>query len=94
MKQKIQWWLLGGGRHDLFQIISTVILVCKKKFRSSCHGSAITSLTSICEDAGLIPGLTRGLRIWCCCELCVGCRHVSDLVLLWLWCSLAAAAPI
>jgi len=24
----------------------------------------------------------------------VGCRHSSDLVLLWLWCSLAAVAPI
>ena len=24
----------------------------------------------------------------------VGCRHGSDLVLLWLWCRLAATAPI
>ena len=24
----------------------------------------------------------------------VGCRHRSDLALLWLWCRLAAAAPI
>ena len=31
------------------------------------------------EDAGLIPGLAQG---------------VKDLVLLWLWCRLAATAPI
>ena len=34
---------------------------------------------SIHEDAGLIPGLTQ---------------RVKDLVLLWLWCRLAAAAAL
>ena len=38
--------------------------------------------------------LLSGLRIWCCRELGVCCRHDSDLVLLWLWCWLAATAPI
>jgi len=34
----------------------------------------------------------NGLKIWFCCG--VSCRHSSDLVWLWLWCALAAAAPI
>ena len=38
--------------------------------------------------------LLCGLRIWCCCKLGVDGRHGSDLVLLWLWCRLAAAALI
>ena len=38
--------------------------------------------------------LLSGLRIWCCHELCVGRKRGSDLVLLWLWCRLAATAPI
>ena len=38
-----------------------------------------------------------GLRIRCCCELWHGswsCRCGLDPTLLWLWCRLAAAAPI
>ena len=35
-----------------------------------------------------------GLRIWHCCGCGVGHRWGLDLVLLWLWQSLAAAAPI
>ena len=46
---------------------------------SSCHGSEVTNLTSICEYVNSIPGLTQ----W-----------VKDLAWLWLWCRLAAAAPI
>ena len=44
----------------------------------SCCGSVVMNLTRIHEDSGLILGLTQ----W-----------VKDLVLLWLWCRPAAAAP-
>ena len=36
----------------------------------------------------------RGLRIWHCREQQYSHRHDSDPALLWLWCSLAAVAPI
>ena len=29
---------------------------------SSCHGSVETNLTGICEDTGLIPGLTQWVK--------------------------------
>ena len=35
-----------------------------------------------------------GLRIRLCLSCWVGCRRGSDLALLWLWCRLAAAAPM
>ena len=65
-------------------------------WRSPC-GSVVTNWTSIHEDMGLIPSLPpwlkdlallRGVAKSC------GCRQGSDLALLWLWCWLAAAAPI
>ena len=46
---------------------------------SSHCGAAEMNPTTIQEDEGSIPGLTQ----W-----------VGDLVLLWLWCRLAAVAPI
>ena len=48
-------------------------------YRSFQCGSAEKNLTSIHEDAGLIPGLTH---------------LVKDLLLLWLWCRPAATALI
>ena len=38
--------------------------------------------------------LLSGLRIQHCHSYSIDCRHGSDLELLWLWCRLAAAAPI
>ena len=38
--------------------------------------------------------LPNGLRIWHCCELWLGHKGSSGLVLLWLWCRLAAATRI
>ena len=53
----------------------------------------LTNPTRIHEDVGSLASLS-GLRIWHCCELCVGHRFDLDLMLLWLWCRLAAVAPI
>ena len=54
----------------------------------------VTNPINIHEEAGLILGLTHGLRIRHCCEL--WCRSQMRLRsgTVWLWCRLEAVAPI
>ena len=52
-----------------------------------------TQLVSVRMRVWSLASLS-GLRIWCCYELCIGCRCGSDSTLLWLRCRPAAAASI
>ena len=61
------------------------------QFWNSRHGSGQTNLTSIKEDAGLIPDLARGVKDAVSCG--VGRRCYSDPALL-SWHRPAATAPI
>ena len=47
---------------------------CTKSYLvwSSYHGSTEGNLTSIHEDAVLIPGLAQWVKVWCCCGCVVG----------------------
>ena len=55
-----------------------------KTVRSSCRGSAETNTTGIHLDTGSIPCLTQWVRESRIAVSCgVGCRHGSDLALLW-----------
>ena len=55
----------------------------------------LTTLTRNQEVVGSIPGLSQWLKGSGIATSCgVGHRHGSDPALLWLWCRLAATAPM
>ena len=55
----------------------------------------LTNLTRNHEIAGLVPGLAQWVKDSSIAVSCgVGCRRSLDPTLLWLWCRLAATAPI
>ena len=64
----------------------------KNCYRNSRRGTAETNPTRNHEVEGLIPGLAQWVKGPVSCG--VGRRHGLDLALLWLWCRLAAVAPI
>ena len=54
----------------------------------------VKNLTNIHEEVGSIPGLAQCVKGSSALSCGVGCRLGLDLVLVWLWQRLAAAAPI
>ena len=54
----------------------------------------VKNSTSVHEDVGLIPGVTQWIKDLVSASCSVGHRYSSDPMLLWLWCSLAAVAPV
>ena len=61
---------------------------------SSHCGTVETNLTRNHEDSGRSLASLNGLKIRLCLSCDVSHRCGSNLVLLWLWCRLAAIAPI
>ena len=84
IKNLYRSFLFSLVSHTYTHTLTHILWICEhqmvlflflfKMYRSSRCGSAVTSLTSIHEDAGSIPGLDQ----W-----------VKDLALPWLWCRLA-----
>ena len=64
-------------------IVGVPVVAQQKHIRLAAMRLRVRSLASL-----------SGLRIRCCLSCGVACRRSFDLVLLWLWCGLAAVAPI
>ena len=73
---------------------TSLILSRLKLWESSCHGAVEMNLLGTMRLWVQSLALLSRLRIQHCHELGVGCRGSSNPMLLWLWCRLAAVAPI
>ena len=75
-----------------FNMFSNMLsFILKVRSWSSRRGTVEADPTRSHEVVGSISGLTQWVEDLSCG---VGGRHGSGLVLLWLWCRLAAIAPI
>ena len=70
-------FIWGVSKFRFYSPVFCVILLKMYFFESSCHSAAEMNLTRNQEVSGSIPGLARGLRIQCCCEL--WCRLQTQL---------------
>ena len=56
--------------------------------------SGLRTQYSVFEDVGLIPGLSQWVKSGIATSCGIGYRGILDLLLVWLWCKLAAVALI
>ena len=63
----LEWW--GYTIQGTLSITGKLQRLKETRKGSSCHGPAVTNLTRIHEDAGLIPGLAQWIKDQYCQEL-------------------------
>ena len=88
-----QVWKKTSVSHQ--QLDRSMELAMKVHARSSCYGAAVTNMTSIHVDSGLIPGFAQWVKgSSFAVSYGVGCRCSLNPALLWLCGRPAAAALI